>query len=211
MNDVHTFHSVGTPHTPTVGSNKKMKDQLKRYLEKYVNFTHLEVDEIYEKLTVKKFRKKEFLLSEGEICKNYYFIINGLTRSFYIDEKGNEKITQFALENWWVTSLESFIKNTPSYLSIQAVEETTALMLHKEVLAKLYISNPKLERLFRMITENMLISFQRKNDIYLQMSSKERYKDLIKHFPGFAQRVPQYMIASYLEITPEYLSQLRKK
>lgn len=188
-----------------------MKNQLKRYFEKYVNLTHLELDEIYEKLIVKEYRKKEILFSEGEICKNYYFIINGLTRSFYIDEKGNEKIAQFALENWWVTSLESFIKSTPSYLSIQAVEQTTVLILQKEILLKLYISIPKLERFFRMITENMLISFQRKNDIYLQMSSKERYIHLINHFPGFAQRVPQYMIASYLEITPEYLSQLRKK
>ena len=188
-----------------------MKDQLNSYLNRYVKLNDLEVDRIFEKLTVKKFRKKEFLLREGQICRYNYFIISGLTRSFYIDKKGEERITQFALENWWVTSMESFVKATPSYLSIQAIEETAVLMLQKNDLMKLYDAVPKLERLFRMITENMLISFQRKNDIYLRMSSKERYMDLIGHFPDFAQRVPQYMIASYLEITPEYLSQLRRK
>lgn len=188
----------------------KMKDQLKTYLRRYVNFNDTEVDFFYDQLLVKTFHKKEFLLSEGQICRSNYFITKGLTRSFYIDKKGKEKITQFALENWWVTSMESFNKNTPSYLSIQALEETTVLMLRKEDLPKLYESIPKLERLFRIITENMLISFQRKNDIYLQMSSKGRYDDIVKNFPAFAQRVPQYMIASYLDITPEYLSVLRK-
>lgn len=188
-----------------------MKNQLKKYLDRYVQFSESEVDQIFEKLSVKKFRKKEFLLREDQICRYNYFVITGLTRSFYIDEKGNEKITQFALENWWVTSMESFIKQTPSYLSIQAIEETVVLRLYKDDLMKLYDAVPKLERLFRMVVENMLISSQRKNDIYLKMSSKERYMDLIGHFPSFAQRVPQYMIASYLEITPEYLSQLRKK
>ena len=106
--------------------------------------------------------------------------------------------------------MESFIKKTPSAISIQALEKTEILIIDKEELERLFFSIPKLERLFRIITENMLIAIQRKNDIYLQMKSKNRYNDLVKHFPEFIQRVPQYMIASYLEITPEYLSELRK-
>lgn len=188
-----------------------MKEQIKKYFNRYVEFTNAEINEIYSKLIPKTYEKKEYLLKEGQICKNNYFLITGLVRSFYIDKKGNEKITQFALDNWWVTNMESYIKEVPSYSSIQAVEKTIALIISKEELEKLYISIPKLERFFRMITENMLIAIQRKNDIYLQMKSKDRYIDLIKHFPDFAQRVPQYMIASYLEITPEYLSELRKK
>jgi CRP-like cAMP-binding protein len=188
-----------------------MKNQLKKYLNRYVRFTDSEIDRIYEKLIFETFEKKEFLVKEGQFCTNKYFIISGLTRSFYVDEKGNEKIVQFALENWWVTSMESFIKGTVSYLSIQAIEETAVLKLKKKDLESLYIAIPKLERLFRLITENMLIAFQRKNDIYLQVKSKERYMGFVNQFPDFAQRVPQYMIASYLEITPEYLSQIRKK
>ena len=187
-----------------------MKSQLKKYLKRYVDFEDSEIDRVYQRMQAKKIQKKEYLLSEGQICKSNFFIINGLTRSFFIDNKGDEKITQFAIEDWWVTSFESFIKETPSYLSIQAIEETTVLLIKKEELNHLYTSVPKLERFFRMITENMLISFQRKNDIYLKMKSRERYYHFVQQFPSFAQRVPQYMIASYLEITPEYLSEIRR-
>ena len=188
-----------------------MKEQIRKHFSRYVQFSDVEIDEIDSKLTQNTFEKKDYLHKEGQICKSNYFLLSGLVRSFYIDNKGNEKITQFALENWWVTNMESYIKNIPSYSSIQAIEKTTALMIDKVELEKLYKSIPKLERFFRIITENILISIQRRNDIYLQMKSKDRYDDLIQHFPVFAQRVPQYMIASYLEITPEYLSELRKK
>ncbi|MFD2892793.1 Crp/Fnr family transcriptional regulator [Flavobacterium chuncheonense] len=187
-----------------------MKELIKKYFNRYVEFNDVEIDEFYSKLTSKTFQKKDYILREGQICKKKYFIIKGLVRSFYIDNKGNEKITQFALENWWITNMESFINQTPSLSSIQALEETQILMFDKEDLENLYISIPKFERLFRIITENMLIAIQRRNDIYLKMKSKDRYDDLINHFPNFIQRVPQYMIASYLEITPEYLSELRK-
>jgi CRP-like cAMP-binding protein len=187
-----------------------MKDQIKTYFNRYVEFSDSEIDEFFSKLTRKLFQKKDYILQEGKICTSRYFIISGLVRSFYIDNKGNEKITQFAIENWWVTNMESFIKKTPSAISIQALEKTEILIIDKEELERLFFSIPKLEKLFRIITENMLIATQRKNDIYLQMKSKNRYDDLVKHFPDFIQRVPQYMIASYLEITPEYLSELRK-
>ena len=187
-----------------------MKAQLKSYLNRYINFSDNEIDEIYASLNVVTFANKEFILSEGQICMNNYFIMSGLTRSFYIDAKGNEKITQFAIENWWTTNMESFITASPSTSNIQALEKTTVLIISKTELEKLYKSLPKLERFFRIITEKMLIAIQRRSDVYLQMKSKDRYTDLINHFPGFAQRVPQYMIASYLEITPEYLSELRK-
>ncbi len=187
-----------------------MKEQIKKHFSRYVEFSNSEVDKIFLKLTQKTFEKKDYLLKEGQICKSNYFLINGLVRSFYIDNKGNEKITQFALENWWVTNMESYVKSVPSYSSIQAIEKTTVLIIDKEELDKLFKTIPKLERFFRMITENMLIAIQRRSDIYLQMKSKDRYDDLINNFPVFAQRVPQYMIASYLEITPEYLSELRK-
>jgi CRP/FNR family transcriptional regulator, anaerobic regulatory protein len=187
-----------------------MKEQIRTYFNRYVEFNDSEIDEIYFKLVSKTFKKKEYILREGQICKYKYFIITGLVRSFYIDHKEAEKITLFAIEDWWVTNMESFVNKTPSLVNIQALEPTTVLRLSKEALEELYVSIPKLERLFRMITENMLIAIQRKNDVYMQMKSKERYDDLIKTFPDFIQRVPQYMIASYLEMTPEYLSELRK-
>ena len=188
-----------------------MKDQIKAYFNRYVKFSDAEIDEIYSKLTLKTFQKKDYILREGQICKSNYFITKGIVRSFYIDPKGNEKITQFAIDNWWVTNMESFIKETPSKQNLQAIEKTTVFYLSKETLEELYIENSKLERLFRIITENMLIANLRKNDVFLQMKSKDRYTDFVNKLPDFIQRVPQYMIASYLEITPEYLSELRKK
>ncbi len=187
-----------------------MKSTLKNYFNKYVNINDAEIDLICSHLKEKTFQKKEFLLSEGAICRFNYFILKGVIRSYYVDDKRKEKITQFAMDNWWVTNMESFIRQTPSTQDLQAIEETTVLCLSKEALEILYNECPKLERAFRMIAENMLIANQRKNDVFLQMKSKERYDDFVKKLPGFIQRVPQYMIASYLEITPEYLSELRK-
>lgn len=188
-----------------------MKEQIKEYFNRYVDFDESEIDLIYSRLNFKEFSKKEFLLKEGMVCKYNFFILNGVVRSFYIDEKGKEKITQFAIDNWWVTNLESFVKQNPSTQFIQAVEDTTVLCLSRDTLDVLYKECPKLERFFRIITENMLIANLRKNDVFLQMKSKERYYDFVKKLPDFIQRVPQYMIASYLEISPEYLSELRKK
>ncbi|PCI35228.1 MAG: cyclic nucleotide-binding protein [Flavobacteriaceae bacterium] len=188
-----------------------MKTQLHQYLNRYVVFNDEEIDAIYERLALKTFKKKEYLLQEGQTCDAYYFVLSGLVRSYYTTVNGHEKITHFALENWWLTDLESFVSNTASYTTIQALEKTQILVLTKEVLESLYLKIPKLERLFRIITEKTLIAEQRRSSIYLQMSSRDRYLYLITNFPSFAQRVPQYMIASYLEITPEYLSELRKK
>jgi CRP-like cAMP-binding protein len=187
-----------------------MKEQIKKYFGRYVEFSDTEIDEIYSELKVRVFQKKEFFLEENTVCKYNYFIIKGVVRSYYIDERGNEKITQFAIDNWWITNMESFIKETPSTQYLQALEETKVLYLSKETLEKLYSRYPKLERLFRIITENMLIANLRKSDIFLQMRSKERYANFAEAVPDFIQRVPQYMIASYLEITPEYLSELRR-
>ncbi|OEK07564.1 hypothetical protein A8C32_17355 [Flavivirga aquatica] len=106
--------------------------------------------------------------------------------------------------------MESFILEKPSHLFIQALEDTTVLLITKENLELAYVNIPKLERVFRIITENMLIAIERKNEYYIKMGSKERYTSFISELKTFSQRVPQYMIASYLQITPEYLSELRK-
>ncbi|CAL2103378.1 cAMP-binding proteins - catabolite gene activator and regulatory subunit of cAMP-dependent protein kinases [Tenacibaculum sp. 190130A14a] len=187
-----------------------MKEKLHSYLNRYATFSENEIDLIYENLEVKTFLKKEFLLKENSRCTYKYFILKGVVRSFYNTPSGKEKITQFAIDNWWVTNMESFVSESPSKQAIQAIENTDVLCLSKKALEKLYIKLPKLERVFRIIAENMLIAVQRKNDVFLQMKSRERYFDFITKLPNFAQRVPQYMLASYLEISPEYLSEIRK-
>ncbi|CAM3866000.1 MULTISPECIES: Crp/Fnr family transcriptional regulator [Flavobacterium] len=188
-----------------------MEQHLKEYFNRYVSFEDKEIKTFLSKCEYKTYQKKDFILQEGNICKYQYFILEGLVRSYYIDKKGNEKITQFAIENWWFTNMESFIKETPSHLFIQCIEDSKILMISNENLEKLYIAIPKLERLFRLINQNMIIAIQKKNDFLSKLKSKDRYSNLVDNFPDFAQRVPLFMIASYLEITPEYLSEIRKK
>jgi len=184
---------------------------LANHIRKYIPFNEEEVKILSSFLTLKKYPRQAFILNEGSVCRHRYFILSGLVRSFYFNEKEKEKITHFAIENWWLTHLESFNLETPSAISIQALEETTVLSLPKHQFAALLDRLPRLEKYFRMITENMLIAIQRRHEFFMQKSSKERYLHLIQTIPDFAQRVPQYMIASYLDITPEYLSELRKK
>ncbi|ETN95404.1 cAMP-binding domain of CRP or a regulatory subunit of cAMP-dependent protein kinases [Zhouia amylolytica] len=187
-----------------------MKDQLHNYLNRYVIFSEEEMNILFKLFEYRTFPKKEHLLVQDELCKYQFFITEGLVRSYYIDEKGDERITQFAIENWWVTNLDSYKNLSPSALFIQAIEKTTVLRISKENLELAFESIPKLERAFRIITENMLVAIQKRYEFYQKKSSKERYQQMIAALPDFSQRVPQYMIASYLEISPEYLSSLRK-
>ena len=106
--------------------------------------------------------------------------------------------------------MDSFVNEIPSVNAIQALEKTTVLQLTKKDMESLFSKIPLLERAFRLISENMLIALQRRDEVYMKMSSQERYFNLVNNIPHFAQRVPQYMIASYLDITPEYLSEIKK-
>tara|TARA_R110002073_G_scaffold89852_6_gene212516 strand:- start:32673 stop:33257 length:585 start_codon:yes stop_codon:yes gene_type:complete len=185
--------------------------QLKEYINRYIPFSDQEIILFFEFLEIKKYSKKELLLKTGRICNHHYFILEGLLRSYYIDEKGTDRIIQFAIENWWVTNLESYVRETSSTFSIETIETSTILSISKPNLELAFLKIPKLERFFRIITENTLVAIQRKNEYYMKLNSKERFETLLNSIPDFLQRVPMYMIASYLDITPEYLSEIRKK
>lgn len=189
---------------------RNIKEQLKSYINRYILFSDEEVDSFFKYLVIKSYSKKEILLETNQICKHHYFILNGLVRAHYINEKGVDKIVQFAIENWWITNLESYVRETPSTFTIDALEESILLSISKNNLEKAFIEIPKLERLFRIIAENTLVAIQRKNEFYMKLNSKERFLTLQRDIPDFLQRVPMYMIASYLDITPEYLSEIRK-
>ena len=161
-------------------------------------------------LQIRTFKKGDYLLQAGKICSHKHFILEGLVKTSYLEDSGTERIVQFALENWWVLDWESFVHEKPATTSIQALEATRTLTIDKASLEDAYQKIPKLESLFRKITENWLIAVQR-NKKYMMASSQVRYNTLVKSLPNIVQRVPQYMLASYLDITPEYLSELRKK
>ncbi|WP_196887685.1 Crp/Fnr family transcriptional regulator [Aureivirga sp. CE67] len=181
------------------------------YLNRYHFFEKEEVNLLLKELEFVTYKKKEFVLEKGEKCKYQYFILEGLVRFFYEDKEGTAHTFQFGIENWWFTHYESFVLQIPSEDFIQCLEKTKLLRISKEKLEILFDKLPKLEKVFRIIAENTLIAVNRRNRFYMEMDGIEKYNFLIKSFPDISQRIPQYIIASYLQMTPEYLSNLRKK
>ena len=187
-----------------------MNQSLAAYISRYIEISNREIELFESYLRSKSYQKKEYILREGETCKSRYFITKGCLRLYYIDNKGNEQIMHFAIENWWITDYDSLLNEIPSRLNIQTIEATDLLELKETDLSELYVEIPKLERFFRIIMERTYIAAQRRTEHMFSMSSEEIYKGFIKANPMFIQRIPQYMLASYLGITPEYLSALRK-
>ncbi len=156
-------------------------------------------------------KKKALLLEEGQICKSNYFVEKGCLRMFFINEKGTEQITHFALENWWIADYMSFSTQTKSQFFIQAIEQSEIIAIDFHRQEALFIALPKLERYFRIMLQRAYAASQMRVKFFHDYSKEESYRHFISLFPQFAQRIPQYMLASYLGLTPEYLSELRKK
>ena len=156
-------------------------------------------------------RKKEYLLQEGQICRSLYFVEKGCLRMFFLDGKTTEQITQFALDGWWISDYFSFMDSKPSEYNIQAIEKSEVYSIDMLLLDDLLKEIPQLERYFRLIMQRAVAASQLRVKLMFEMSKEEFYNHFITSFPEFAQRVPQYMIASYLGLTPEYVSELRKK
>jgi CRP-like cAMP-binding protein len=161
--------------------------------------------------TPKKLRKKQYLLQQDDVCKYTAFVEKGVLRSYSIDEKGYEHIVQFAVEGWWISDLYSFFTGEPSTFSIDVLEDAELLLLTRTSNEELLKTLPKMERYFRLLTQNALIAFQRRVVGALSQTAEEKYNKLVSTYPHIIQRVPQHMIASYLGITPETLSRIRKQ
>ncbi|WP_196895970.1 Crp/Fnr family transcriptional regulator [Aureivirga marina] len=190
---------------------EKEKTQLQKYLNRYVFFEKNELEIIFNSLETTSLKKKDFILKKGEKCQHQYFILNGMIRFFYEDKDGIAHTFQFGIENWWFTNYESFTLKIASEDFIQCIENTKLARISKTNLEQLFDRIPKLEKVFRIIAENTLIAVNRRNRFFMDMDGKEKYEFLMQSIPDISQRIPQYMIASYLQMTPEYLSNLRKK
>ncbi|MFZ4400233.1 MAG: Crp/Fnr family transcriptional regulator [Bacteroidales bacterium] len=188
-----------------------MHSKFIKHLSKFIELNDNSIEIINKYFEYIHFKKKDFLLKEGQICRSLYFVEKGCLRMFFINNKGGEQITQFALENWMISDFFSFTDNKPSAYSIQAVENSDVLsidLLSFELLVK---DLPQMERYFRIIMQRALAASQLRNKYMYELSKEEFYSHFCTSFPEFVQRVPQYMIASYLGLTPEYVSELRKK
>ena len=159
----------------------------------------------------KKLRKRQYILQQEDICKNLVFVEKGMLRSYNVDEKGNEHILQFAPEGWWISDIYSFLTAEPSVYNIDALEDSELLLISNSALEQLYEQVPKFERYFRILTQANMIAMQRRLTSTLSSTTEEKYLRLLSAYPDLISRVPQHMIASYLGLTPETLSRVRKR
>ncbi|MBL7706435.1 MAG: Crp/Fnr family transcriptional regulator [Taibaiella sp.] len=188
-----------------------MSGIFKAHLEKFISINDKEFEEVFKFFETKTVAKKENLLEEGKICRYHYFVLKGLLRQFFINEKGVEQTTEFAIETWWTTDNIAYEHKQPASFSIQAVEPSEVLYISSENQAVLLQKYPVMERYFRFIYQRAYAASQMRMKYFFSLSKDEFYFQLMRLHPEFVQRVPQYLIASFLGFTPEYLSEIRKK
>lgn len=177
---------------------------------------HIQLDDREKELFISLLRfsklgKKEFLLHQGDISYFETFVVEGCLRSYYIDSGGFEHIVMFAPEDWWINDLYSYLTQKPAEYNIDALEETEILQIGKSDLDLLYQKIPKFERFFRIKFQNAFVAHQKRITESQINTAEIRYQDFIRKYPTLEQRIPQKQIASFLGITPEFLSMIRKK
>jgi len=188
-----------------------MKDLLKQNIAQHISLSESETEAFCDLFQQKAIKKKSFLLREGEICRFEGFVTKGLFRVYHIDKNGFEQILYFAIENWWVADIDSFANGTPSQLFIEALEDSEVLLISKEQKELAYETQPKIEKLFRVMTQKTHVALQRRMIDNLSKTADERYLDFIKKYPQIHQRLSNLQIAAYLGISHEFLSKIRKK
>ncbi|MBT1706280.1 Crp/Fnr family transcriptional regulator [Chryseosolibacter indicus] len=188
-----------------------MLNIFKKHIEKFAQVSDAEFEEIKKYFDTKRATKKENLLEAGQICRHHYFVLTGLLRKFYINEKGNEQTTEFAIETWWLTDNFAYERQVPTEFYIQAIEQSTILYISQDNQEKLLRAFPIMERYFRFVYQRAYAAAQKRIKFLFSFSKEEFYFQAVKNHPEFVQRVPQYLIASYLGFTPEYLSEIRKR
>ena len=188
-----------------------MYSELLNHIKKYVKLTPEEEQLLCENIELKKVNKKEFLLEPGKMCAGNYFVVKGCVRLFFVNNKLNEQIIQFGIENWWIADQDSLMNKQPSNCYIQAIEASELLLLTEKSRIMLFEKIPHLESYFRIMMQIAFVASQRRIGFIFNQTDEERYRHFAKLFPGFMQRVPQYMLASYLGFTPQFLSRLRAR
>lgn len=184
-------------------------NRLIAHIKKFIELTDTESELILSSFEKESFPKKSLLLKEGQTCNKQYFILKGCVRFYINNTKGSEQTLQFGIENWWITDYLSFQYQVPSHFFIQAIENLEVLSIDRKSFEGLLIEVPKLEKYFRLVIQKSFGASQVRIKYLFTMSAEERYHNMNDQFPEFVQRVPQYMLASYLDFSAEFLSKIR--
>jgi CRP-like cAMP-binding protein len=188
-----------------------MSEKLIEHFRKYITIDAGDESDILRFFNQKSFAKKDNLLEVNAICNTHFFVVKGCVRLFFVDEKGVEQTIQFAIENWWITDYLAFENQAKAEFTIQAVEPTDVFMICLENQELLLQQFPLLERYFRLIYQRAYAASQLRTKYFYDFSKEQFYHHFNDKFPGFTQRIPQHLLASYLNMTPEYLSEIKNK
>lgn len=186
-------------------------EQILSSISRYVRLSRSEIDLFVSVLEPRTVLKKDCLIQSGEICRHDYFVNKGCLKICYANNKGIECVTKFAIENWWVIDIESFLNATPSFFYYQAVEDTELLQLSKANYDLLLEQVPAMQAFFIRRWQNNFIMLQHRFIQSNSLTAEEKYSQFQKKYPGLDQRISLRLTASYLGITPEFLSVLRKR
>jgi CRP-like cAMP-binding protein len=187
-----------------------MFDPILNNLSKHITLDDEEKKHFTSLLKHRKIRKKQYLLQAGEVSHYENFVIKGLLRAYTLDNKAQEHIAMFAMEGWWISDLYSFLTDTPATQYIDALEDSEVFSIEKHDLEKLYLQIPKLDRFFRKLLQNAFVANQQRILASISQTAEEQYLAFIKKYPTLEQRIPQHQIASFLGITPETISRIRR-
>ncbi|MBX7050865.1 MAG: Crp/Fnr family transcriptional regulator [Flavobacteriales bacterium] len=187
-----------------------MSEVLKANITKRINVTDAEWKGLMDIMHPLKIKKREFLLKAGDVCEFNAFIVKGCLRTFFTDDKGHEHIFQIGFEDWWASDLSSFVTGEPANYSIEALEDCELLQMHRDDYDKLFLNYPVYERFFRILTQRAYVAGQQRMIDSMSYNAERRYLELVKKYPNMEMRVAQHHIASYLGITPEALSRIKR-
>lgn len=186
-------------------------ENLFKHIEQKVQLTSTEREQIASFFRFKKLRKRQFLLQEEEVCKDFTFISQGLLKSYSLDEKGNENINLFGWEGWWIADFQSFLFQTPATLAIEAIEDCELLLLSRVNYDQMLDEVPVMERYFRLVYEKSLATKDQRLVYAQTYSAEEKYLHLMETYPELVKRIPQSLLASFLGLTPETFSRIKHK
>lgn len=192
-------------------SSQASIEPLLDFFERLIPLNAKEKELITEKFHSRLYRKRQYVLQEGTLCNQLYFVVRGCLRMYKIDEKGNTHVLQFATENYWINDLGSFHGFKPSSLNIDALEDTVVLQISRDDLVLVYQQAPKFDRIFRVLMENSFIRLQQRLLQNISSTAEERYQSFLELYPHLVNRLSQVQVASFLGITPEFLSRLRNR
>jgi len=180
------------------------------HLLKRIPISAVEQEHFCSLMTVRKVWPRQYLLQEGDVCKYEFFVVKGFLRSFFMDDKGNQHTLNFAMEDWWISDTKSFLGEIPSSINIIAQELSIVLQIDKKSIDQLYKDFPVFERFWRILNQNFNIAQNERLLNAISMDGAQRYRAMCKKYPAIENRMPQKHIASYLGITPVFLSMIRR-